>query len=33
MSERDILDGAALAAAELPDPDETGSTPGALTCC
>ena len=33
MSERDLLDGAALAAAELPAPDDTGVPPGAYTCC
>ena len=33
VSERDLLDGAALAAAELPAPDETGVPPGAYTCC
>jgi len=33
VSERDLLDGAALAAAELPAPDETGVHPGAFTCC
>ena len=32
-SERDILDGAALAAAELPEPDEGAAPPGAYTCC
>ncbi len=32
-SERDILDGAALAAAELPAPDEGAAPPGAYTCC
>jgi exopolyphosphatase/guanosine-5'-triphosphate,3'-diphosphate pyrophosphatase len=32
-SERDILDGAALAAAELPEPDEGAVPPGAYTCC
>ncbi len=33
VSERDILDGAALAAAELPEPDEGAAPPGAHTCC
>ncbi|HEX3454332.1 MAG TPA: Ppx/GppA phosphatase family protein [Gaiellaceae bacterium] len=32
-SERDILDGAALAAAELPEPTEDAAPPGAYTCC
>ncbi len=32
-SERDILDGAALAAAELPEPEEGEAPPGAYTCC
>jgi exopolyphosphatase/guanosine-5'-triphosphate,3'-diphosphate pyrophosphatase len=32
-SERDLLDGAALAAAELPEPDEGDAPPGAYTCC
>ena len=32
-SERDILDGAALAAAELPEQDEGAAPPGAYTCC
>ena len=32
-SERDILDGAALAAAELPEPAEGDAPPGAYTCC
>ena len=32
-SERDILDGAALAAAELPAPVEGDVPPGAFTCC
>ena len=32
-SERDILDGIALAAAELPAPDEGAAPPGAFTCC
>jgi len=32
-SERDILDGAALAAAELPEPAEGEAPPGAYTCC
>jgi exopolyphosphatase/guanosine-5'-triphosphate,3'-diphosphate pyrophosphatase len=33
VSERDLLDGAALAAAELPEPDEGAAPPGAYTCC
>jgi exopolyphosphatase/guanosine-5'-triphosphate,3'-diphosphate pyrophosphatase len=33
VSERDILDGAALAAAELPEQDEGAAPPGAYTCC
>jgi exopolyphosphatase/guanosine-5'-triphosphate,3'-diphosphate pyrophosphatase len=33
VSERDILDGAALAAAELPDAEEGAAPPGAYTCC
>ena len=33
ISERDILDGAALAAAELPDQEEGAAPPGAYTCC
>jgi exopolyphosphatase/guanosine-5'-triphosphate,3'-diphosphate pyrophosphatase len=32
-SERDILHGAALAAAELPEPEEGAAPPGARTCC
>jgi exopolyphosphatase/guanosine-5'-triphosphate,3'-diphosphate pyrophosphatase len=32
-SERDILHGAALAAAELPEREEGGAPPGAYTCC
>ena len=32
-SERDILHGAALAAAELPARDEGAAPPGAYTCC
>ena len=32
-SERDILDGAALAAAELPESEEGAAPPGAYTCC
>ena len=32
-SELDILDGAALAAAELPSPEEGAAPPGAYTCC
>jgi exopolyphosphatase / guanosine-5'-triphosphate,3'-diphosphate pyrophosphatase len=33
ISERDILDGAALAAAELPEREEGEAPPGAYTCC
>src|SRR4051794_14806665 len=33
ISERDILDGAALAAADLPQTDEGAAPPGAYTCC
>jgi exopolyphosphatase/guanosine-5'-triphosphate,3'-diphosphate pyrophosphatase len=33
ISERDILDGAALAAAELPEAGEGAAPPGAYTCC
>ena len=33
VSEHDILDGAALAAAELPEPQEGDAPPGAYTCC
>jgi exopolyphosphatase/guanosine-5'-triphosphate,3'-diphosphate pyrophosphatase len=33
VSERDILDGAALAAAELPERAEGDAPPGAYTCC
>ena len=33
ISERDILDGAALAAAELPEQVEGAAPPGAYTCC
>ena len=32
-SERDLLDGAALLAAELPEPEEGTAPPGAYTCC
>jgi exopolyphosphatase/guanosine-5'-triphosphate,3'-diphosphate pyrophosphatase len=32
-SERDLLDGAALAAAELPETEEGAAPPGAYTCC
>jgi exopolyphosphatase/guanosine-5'-triphosphate,3'-diphosphate pyrophosphatase len=32
-SERDLLDGAALSAADLPDPEEPAAPPGAYTCC
>jgi len=33
ISERDILDGAALAAAELPEEEQSAAPPGAHTCC
>jgi exopolyphosphatase/guanosine-5'-triphosphate,3'-diphosphate pyrophosphatase len=33
VSEHDLLDGAALAAAELPTPTEGDAPPGAYTCC
>jgi exopolyphosphatase/guanosine-5'-triphosphate,3'-diphosphate pyrophosphatase len=33
VSERDILDGIALAASELPEPSEGDAPPGAYTCC
>ena len=33
VSERDILDGAALAAADLPEQEEGAAPPGAYTCC
>jgi exopolyphosphatase / guanosine-5'-triphosphate,3'-diphosphate pyrophosphatase len=33
ISERDILDGAALAAAELPKEEDGAAPPGAYTCC
>jgi exopolyphosphatase / guanosine-5'-triphosphate,3'-diphosphate pyrophosphatase len=33
ISERDILDGAALAAAELPEAEDGAAPPGAYTCC
>ena len=33
ISERDILDGAALAAAALPEQEEGAAPPGAYTCC
>jgi exopolyphosphatase / guanosine-5'-triphosphate,3'-diphosphate pyrophosphatase len=33
VSERDILEGAALAASELPAPAEGAAPPGAYTCC
>jgi exopolyphosphatase/guanosine-5'-triphosphate,3'-diphosphate pyrophosphatase len=32
-SERDILDGAALEAARLPEPEEGPAPPGAYACC
>ena len=33
VSERDVLDGAALEAAALPEPEEGPAPPGAYTCC
>ncbi len=33
VSERGLLHGAALAAAELPEPEEGAAPPGAYTCC
>ena len=33
VSERDILHGAAYAAAELPEPEKGAAPPGAYTCC
>jgi exopolyphosphatase/guanosine-5'-triphosphate,3'-diphosphate pyrophosphatase len=33
VSGHDLLDGAALAAAELPEPEEGAAPPGAFTCC
>jgi exopolyphosphatase/guanosine-5'-triphosphate,3'-diphosphate pyrophosphatase len=33
VSERDLLDGAALEAAKLPAPVEGDAPPGAYTCC
>ena len=33
FSVRDLLDGAALAAADLPAQDEGAAPPGAYTCC
>jgi len=33
VSERDLLHGAALAASELPEPEEGSAPPGAYTCC
>jgi exopolyphosphatase/guanosine-5'-triphosphate,3'-diphosphate pyrophosphatase len=33
VSEQDLLDGAALAAAELPELEEDAAPPGAYTCC
>ena len=33
VSERDIMHGGALAAAELPEPEEGAAPPGAFTCC
>ena len=32
-SERDLMHGGALAAAELPEPVEGDAPPGAFTCC
>jgi len=32
-SERDLLHGAALEAARLPEPEEGAAPPGAYTCC
>jgi exopolyphosphatase/guanosine-5'-triphosphate,3'-diphosphate pyrophosphatase len=33
VSERDVVHGAAFAAAELPEPEEGAAPPGAYTCC
>ena len=33
ISERDVLHGAAFAAAELPEREEGAAPPGAYTCC
>ena len=33
VSERDLLHGAVIAAAELPEPEEGLAPPGAYTCC
>ncbi len=33
VSEKDVLHGAAFAAAELPEPEEGAAPPGAYTCC
>jgi exopolyphosphatase/guanosine-5'-triphosphate,3'-diphosphate pyrophosphatase len=33
VSGKDLLDGAAIAAAELPEPEEGAAPPGAYTCC
>jgi exopolyphosphatase / guanosine-5'-triphosphate,3'-diphosphate pyrophosphatase len=33
VSERDVLHGAAFAAAELPEPEQGAAPPGAYTCC
>jgi hypothetical protein len=33
VSERDIMHGGALAAAELPEPEEGAAPAGAYTCC
>ena len=32
-SDRDLLNGVALAAAALPEPEEGAAPPGAYTCC
>ena len=32
-SDRDLLNGIALAAARLPEPEEGAAPPGAYTCC
>jgi hypothetical protein len=32
-SDRDLLNGIALAAAALPEPEEGAAPPGAYTCC
>jgi hypothetical protein len=33
VSERDVLHGAAFAAAELPESEDGAAPPGAYTCC